>query len=429
MPTRNRGYLLEQSIQTVLGQSFTDYELIVSDNNSHDNTRQIVGNLSTRSRNIRYINTGRDLSMCANFEYAFEHAIGDYIIYISDDDALVNDALAYIHAVLTTSTSLERNPINVLVWQRGGYGHPDLSLAGHRTRLFLAYRLRTGRLYEVKSNLLLDVLCDFDNQHPNYHFIVPKVINCALSREAMQKCREYTGHFFVPPYPDYTTVCQMLSAHSVYHVIDMPLYICGTSVAANSGLFYKRMDKVKDYFSLFEPGEVTFDGVPYPMEYLTATYLIMTYLKFQKLYPETFNSPINLDKYLAALATELSGFEQIGDDVIEEKKKLAGYMKQHYGSDHVFNHHSREAELGRIKATVIFHLRQIASSGELFRALAAQLMRMLHFGAPDARQYNNVSSIVEAAQIISRDLGLAEKQVTDHYPILISTPEQLHLLA
>ena len=429
MPTRNRGYLLKESVETVLNQKCDDYELIICDNNSRDETAQVAKDVMARSNKVRYINPGRDLSMCANWEYVLEHAKGEYIVYVSDDDALVEGALPYIYEVLSGMKSTDGAPIDVLVWQRGGYGHPDLALASHRTRLFLGYRLRSGNLYEVKSKLLIDVLCNFESQHPNYHFVVPKMLNCAASRREMERCKAKTGKFFVPPYPDYTAVAQLLATRPKYHVIDMPLYICGTSVAANSGLFYKRMEKVKDYFSLFEPGEVTLEGVPYGMEFLTATYLMMTYLKFQKVYPDTFNSPINIDNYLASLATELSGFQQIGDDVSHEMEKLRGFMREHYGNDDLITHHATTANSGRLKATAMFHLRQFASANGLTRAMASTAMRAMGVGAPDARQYSNVSSIVEAAHIISRDLKIAKRRAADHPAVPLDTAEKLSVLA
>ncbi len=429
MPTRNRGYLLRDSIQTVLGQDFDDYELIICDNNSHDDTRQVADEALAKSNRVRYINPGKDLSMCANWEYVLDHAVGDYILYVSDDDALVSGALKFVYDILTRHKAPGGNAIDVLTWQRGGYGHPDLSTAKHRTRLFLAFRLRSGNLYNVSSQLMINNLCDFESQHPNYHFVIPKMLNCAVSRNAILECKTHTGQFFVPPYPDYTSVCQLLATHDTYQVIDTPLYVCGISIAANSGIFYKRMEKVKSYFALFKPGEISFDGVPYPMEFLTATYLMMTYLKFQKLYPDSFKSTLNIDNYLASLATELSGYQQIGDDVAHEMEKLSNYMREHYGNDDLLHQHDANAISGRIKATAMFHLRQFAAKNNLTRGLASKLMQVAGIGAPDARQYSNVESIIEASKIIGRDLKLDQRQVAQLEPISIQAPEQLPLLA
>jgi glycosyltransferase involved in cell wall biosynthesis len=47
IPTRNRANLLPHALQSVLHQKFDDYEIVVSDNCSSDNTEQVVRHLVT----------------------------------------------------------------------------------------------------------------------------------------------------------------------------------------------------------------------------------------------------------------------------------------------------------------------------------------------------------------------------------------------
>ncbi len=68
MPTRNRVSLLRSSLKTAIDQSFQDYEVVVCDNNSKDDTREVVETFISQSSRVRYINPQRDLSMCDNFE-------------------------------------------------------------------------------------------------------------------------------------------------------------------------------------------------------------------------------------------------------------------------------------------------------------------------------------------------------------------------
>ena len=42
IPTRNRGHLLRHALHTALNQTFDDYEIVVSDNNSSDATPQVT---------------------------------------------------------------------------------------------------------------------------------------------------------------------------------------------------------------------------------------------------------------------------------------------------------------------------------------------------------------------------------------------------
>ena len=63
MPTRNRGPLLRSSLETAINQTFSDYEIVVCDNNSTDDTREIVEAAQARSSRVKYINPYQDLSM------------------------------------------------------------------------------------------------------------------------------------------------------------------------------------------------------------------------------------------------------------------------------------------------------------------------------------------------------------------------------
>lgn len=91
VPTRARAQTLRATLSTALAQRSRDFEIVVSDNASEDDTRAVVGRFG--DERIRYFNTGRRLSMCGNYEFALGHARGDYVLIIGDDDAVIPGAL------------------------------------------------------------------------------------------------------------------------------------------------------------------------------------------------------------------------------------------------------------------------------------------------------------------------------------------------
>jgi glycosyltransferase involved in cell wall biosynthesis len=68
IPTRERSATLKFTLKTALDQTDGDYEIVVSDNFSQDETERVV--LEFQDPRIKYVNTGRRLSMSDNYEFA-----------------------------------------------------------------------------------------------------------------------------------------------------------------------------------------------------------------------------------------------------------------------------------------------------------------------------------------------------------------------
>ena len=394
MPTRDRAALLEAALKTAVRQDFDDYEIVVSDNNSADETRAVVEDFARSCDKIKYVNPGRDLSMCDSWEYVLNEASGRFVLYLCDDDAFTPDTLPCVHDILT------RFPINTLVWRYANYQHPDIP---QDTRCMLTYREGSGKLFEVASRPVMDALCNFD---ASAYAIIPKMLNCVVSREAIDHCVARTGRFFIPPYPDFSSVGQLLSTNDAYHLIDFPLYISGASVVSNAGIVFNRKAKFDSYTSLY--GEDMLDGVVYPMKYLTTPYFQATWRLFQRLYPETFTSEINLGSYLKALFAELTKYERY-EDISAEFEQIAGYMRDYSGGDEMFDRlwreHRRAADqlsgndhpspLGRVKRGV----KSVLGKNERLLGLVQRARGV----APPRSQtvsHPGVQSIIEAARIL-----------------------------
>jgi len=85
IPTHNRASYLPTSIQSVLNQTYGDFELIVSDNFSDDNTFDVVKSFD--DPRVRYVKTADFLPINESWEFGIHQAQGEYIVFLSDDDA------------------------------------------------------------------------------------------------------------------------------------------------------------------------------------------------------------------------------------------------------------------------------------------------------------------------------------------------------
>lgn len=84
VPTYNRSHYLPATLESILNQSFTDFELIICDDCSTDKTAQVVGNFD--DPRIRYTRNERNLGIPGNLNRCVELARGDYIAIYHDHD-------------------------------------------------------------------------------------------------------------------------------------------------------------------------------------------------------------------------------------------------------------------------------------------------------------------------------------------------------
>ena len=96
IPTYNRAHLIGETLESVLAQTFGDYEIVVIDDGSTDDTRSVVAKVAPQARYIYQENTGipEVLNVC------IREAHGEYIQHLGSDDVLIEDTLARSVALL-----------------------------------------------------------------------------------------------------------------------------------------------------------------------------------------------------------------------------------------------------------------------------------------------------------------------------------------
>ncbi len=90
IPTYNRAYIIEKSLEYVLNQDYQDLEIIISDNCSTDNTYDVVAKYLKDER-VRYFKNSENLGLVGNYNISLkEYASGDFVMFVPDDDILLN---------------------------------------------------------------------------------------------------------------------------------------------------------------------------------------------------------------------------------------------------------------------------------------------------------------------------------------------------
>jgi len=91
IPTYNRASYLKEAIESILCQSFQDFNIIVTDNASTDDTEKVV--IGFKSSKIFYHKNPTNIGVVNNHNKALELANGEYIAVFSDDDLMLTDSL------------------------------------------------------------------------------------------------------------------------------------------------------------------------------------------------------------------------------------------------------------------------------------------------------------------------------------------------
>lgn len=91
VPTYNRSNLLSKAIDSVLGQKYQDWELLIIDDGSNDGTSSVVG--AYRDRRIRYFHQAHQERSTAR-NRGIREALGKYICFLDDDDYYLENHLS-----------------------------------------------------------------------------------------------------------------------------------------------------------------------------------------------------------------------------------------------------------------------------------------------------------------------------------------------
>jgi len=95
IPTFNYARYLPQAIESVLAQSCGDFELLISDDASSDESAEIIRSYASHDERIRFHIQSGGLGMVSNWNWCLREARGRYIKYLFADDYLLrNDSLA-----------------------------------------------------------------------------------------------------------------------------------------------------------------------------------------------------------------------------------------------------------------------------------------------------------------------------------------------
>ncbi|MFM7662519.1 MAG: glycosyltransferase family 2 protein [Bacteroidota bacterium] len=89
IPTYNRALFLSKAIESVINQTFSDWELIIVDDGSTDNTKELVASFIEKDKRIKYIYQ-ENAERSAARNNGIKKAVGKFICFLDSDDIYHN---------------------------------------------------------------------------------------------------------------------------------------------------------------------------------------------------------------------------------------------------------------------------------------------------------------------------------------------------
>ena len=105
IPTYNRAHFLPHAIESVFAQTIDDWELIICDDGSQDETPTVMTRYT--DPRVRYIRHAQNVGKSNNMRSGFEVATGTYFIKFDDDDCLTPTFLEKTSEILDRDSAID----------------------------------------------------------------------------------------------------------------------------------------------------------------------------------------------------------------------------------------------------------------------------------------------------------------------------------
>jgi glycosyltransferase involved in cell wall biosynthesis len=120
LPVYNGERYIAETLDSLLAQTYENFELIICDNASTDKTEQICRSFALKDDRIRYVRNSTNLGAPKNYRLSFELSAGDYFRWANSDDLFAPTSLSRCVEVLDSDPSIVLTyPKTLLIDERG----------------------------------------------------------------------------------------------------------------------------------------------------------------------------------------------------------------------------------------------------------------------------------------------------------------------
>ncbi len=241
IPAYNCGECIKKCLDSILNQTFKDFEIIIINDGSKDNTEQVIEKYINEHKNfdIKLINQ-QNMGVAKTRNKAMKLTKGKYLVFVDNDDFLDRDYLAVYHDIIT------KGDYDAVI---GGYKRPDEN--GNIVQTFSVPHTEWGKLKCVtgwakmyKSSYVLENAIEYlpNDIGEDIYFILQAMF---LSNKI--KIIDYVGYnwFYNTQSVSNTSHRNAKKVH-VYYLLDSCL-----RVVKEKGILIKNFEIIEMYFISF----------------------------------------------------------------------------------------------------------------------------------------------------------------------------------
>lgn len=233
IPQKDRAEYLIHTLRTCMIQDYPNFEIIVSDDWSEDNSAEVVRELMNRDSRIKLFAHDRHLGMRDNFEFALNQVRPGYVMALGGDDGLVPGCIWRMFEILS-STKRE-----LLTWTPAGFTYSDYE--GGRNIFYVKRKKNCGVKF-IKSEIFLNKISQtFLYQIDECPMLFMKgVVSTTLIDKVKSRTKDHS--FYSCSTPDGFSGVVLAGEVEDYAFTYEPLSIAGTTTKSQ-GRNYNRTDK------------------------------------------------------------------------------------------------------------------------------------------------------------------------------------------
>jgi len=153
MPVYNGELFIRKALDSILSQTFSDFELIISDNASTDNTSLICEEYLKNDKRIRYFKQQKNMGPLWNFNFVLQNAKYEYFLWVAIDDVLLPKFLEKNVKALESDKAVVGSISKVKTYSLHDNSQTPASESGYRKfRKKLIRRFRPSGAHQISGS-------------------------------------------------------------------------------------------------------------------------------------------------------------------------------------------------------------------------------------------------------------------------------------